>query len=62
MKSELKAPILANESVGEVCIYVSNELLRTIDIRLPKNIEKKGIWDYFQNFLKIDIKNYEIKI
>lgn len=62
IKSDLKAPVLTNESIGEVRIYVSSELIKIININLPKNIEKKGIWDYFYDFFEINIKNYEIKI
>ena len=61
-KTNLKAPLFAGENIGEIEIYVSNELIKKINIKLPKSIEKKEIWDYFKNFLKIDIKKYEIRL
>lgn len=62
LESDLKAPIQASESIGKVHIQLENELLKTINVNIPQNIEKKGMWDYFKNFLKIDVKNYEIKL
>lgn len=60
--SGLKAPIREGESIGKLYIYIDDELKKIIDIKLPKTIEKKGINDYFKNFLKLNVKNYEIRL
>ena len=62
INSNLKAPILLGNCIGKVYIYIDNELKRIIDINLPQTIEKKGISDYFKYFLKIKVKNYEIRL
>ena len=62
IKNDLKAPIYSDENIGEIKIYLEEELLKTIIIKIPQKIEKKSIFDYFYNFLQIDVKNYEIKL
>lgn len=62
INSNLKAPIENGQSIGKIYIYFEENLLKTININLPQNIERKEVWDYFKEFLKIDMKNYEIKL
>lgn len=62
IKGNLKAPVLDGYIIGKSYIYIENELKKIIDIKLPQTIEKKGITDYFKKFLKIDVKNYEIRL
>lgn len=62
IKSDLKAPLKADENVGKIYILYDNKLIKTININLPQNIERKDIWDYFKIFTKINAKNYEIKL
>lgn len=62
MKSYLKAPITKGENIGSISICSDEKILKVINIILPQNIERKDIWSYFIEFLKINVKNYEIKL
>lgn len=62
LNNKLKAPLKKSENIGKIHIFAENTLLKTINIKLPKTIEKKSYFDYFSEFLKINVKNYEIKL
>ena len=62
IKKDLKAPVKSGENIGKVYVLIGDEILKVININLPETIEKKDIWDYFNYFLKVNIKNYEIKL
>lgn len=59
---DLRAPVLKDDNIGKIHIYWKEKYLKTINITLPRNIDKKDIWDYFKEFLKTDVKKYEIKL
>lgn len=62
INSKLSAPIEKGENIGKIYILYEDKILKVIDINLTKTIEKKDFLDYFNKFIKIDMKNYEIKL
>lgn len=62
INSDLKAPLEKGEKIGKIYISYEEKIVKTLNINLPQNIEKKDIWDYFKNFSKIKVENYEIRL
>ena len=62
INTKLSAPIEKGENIGKIYILYEDKILKVIDINLTKTIEKKDFLDYFNKFIKIDMKNYEIKL
>lgn len=49
---EIKAPLKENQKIGELKIYKSNELIKTIDVQVNENVEKANIFVRIFRFFK----------
>ncbi|MEG2348498.1 MAG: hypothetical protein RSB67_02490 [Clostridia bacterium] len=50
--SNLEAPVKAGEYLGDIQVYIDEEVIYKKDIYLEESIEKKGIFDYMKQGLK----------
>ena len=51
--SYLEAPILENTRIGTVAVKVGDELIEEIEIKVAKEVKKRGILDYIGIMAKI---------
>lgn len=54
--TNLEAPVKSGTNIGNVCVYVGNELVYKKDISIPIDIPKKSFLDYL-GYLVYDISN-----
>ncbi len=57
-KKELEAPVEENTPIGTICVKVKDKILVNVEILTSEKLEKKGILEYIQDF----IKNYNYYI
>lgn len=48
---QYEAPVEQNKKIGNIIIKYKGEIIEQIDIQLKYEIERKGIWEYIQEFL-----------
>ena len=51
--SFLEAPVLENERIGTITVKVGDELIEEIEIKVAKEVKKRGIFDYLGLMAKI---------
>ena len=44
----MKAPVAANQVVGEIEVYKDGVLVDTVNVVAAENVEKAGFGDYFR--------------
>ncbi|MCI9087509.1 MAG: D-alanyl-D-alanine carboxypeptidase [Clostridia bacterium] len=49
----LQAPVQEKQTIGNVKVYIKDKTIGTLNIQNQKVIEKKGIKDYFMDFLSL---------
>ncbi len=47
----LKSPVIENQTLGILQIFLDEENIMTLQIYNQKRIDKKEVWDYFQEFM-----------
>lgn len=62
IESKFQAPLSQNTIIGKIYINLEGKIIKKIDIKLPKEISKKGVIDYFKNLMQIRMENYEIHL
>lgn len=48
-----QAPVYKDTSVGKVSIFIGEQILDEIEIKIEKSVNKKGIWDYFKEIFNL---------
>ena len=61
-KDSFVAPLKGNTIIGKITINLDGKTIKEIDIKLPKEITKKGVMDYLKNLMQIRMENYEIRL
>lgn len=56
-EKELQAPIRKDTIIGNIKVFLKDEILLKTKIHLKKEIMKKNIWDYLQDFC-VNYTNY----
>ncbi len=52
IKQHFSAPVIKGEKIGQIEIYLDQNLLYTLEIKMPITIEKKGILTYLKELLE----------
>lgn len=56
-----QAPVIQDTCVGKVSILVGEKLLDELDIVVEKNVDKKGVWDYFEGIIELYSKIWNFR-